>query len=239
MGKASKGNNNGFGAANNKTISTRFCHPLAAFLFFSACGVSGASLSSQVFIRSNYTKLTERKEKNTSSTTIFITLWESKLLLAVKIRKCHLRRVWLLDSFRFQSHVLISTLTLRWVARAKALSSFDSRFTPERRFWMTFFLRFLHLQVLSTWLRIFLSPCRVSEGKNFRCKAFSLRALNDLIIITPMPLLHLPLDVLTNFSFLASFQGPPQQTQPFKFTVTENCERIKEEFNFLQAQYHK
>lgn len=34
-------------------------------------------------------------------------------------------------------------------------------------------------------------------------------------------------------------QGPPQPTQPFKFTVTENCERIKEEFNFLQAQYHK
>ncbi|XP_028406867.1 transducin-like enhancer protein 4 [Dendronephthya gigantea] len=26
--------------------------------------------------------------------------------------------------------------------------------------------------------------------------------------------------------------------QPFKFTVTESCDRIKEEFNFLQAQYH-
>jgi groucho len=33
-------------------------------------------------------------------------------------------------------------------------------------------------------------------------------------------------------------QGPPQPGQPFKFTVTETCERIKEEFNFLQAQYH-
>ncbi|CAO1423921.1 unnamed protein product [Diamesa hyperborea] len=36
----------------------------------------------------------------------------------------------------------------------------------------------------------------------------------------------------------ARHPGPPQPTQPFKFTVTENCERIKEEFNFLQAQYH-
>ncbi|KAJ8672602.1 hypothetical protein QAD02_003861, partial [Eretmocerus hayati] len=31
---------------------------------------------------------------------------------------------------------------------------------------------------------------------------------------------------------------PPQSTQPFKFTVIESCDRIKEEFNFLQAQYH-
>ncbi|XP_074651316.1 transducin-like enhancer protein 4 isoform X3 [Tubulanus polymorphus] len=33
-------------------------------------------------------------------------------------------------------------------------------------------------------------------------------------------------------------QGPPQPGQPFKFTVTESCDRIKEEFSFLQAQYH-
>ncbi|KAJ3664803.1 hypothetical protein Zmor_000346 [Zophobas morio] len=33
-------------------------------------------------------------------------------------------------------------------------------------------------------------------------------------------------------------QGPPQPGQPFKFTVGESCDRIKEEFNFLQAQYH-
>ncbi|KAL1117932.1 hypothetical protein AAG570_004245 [Ranatra chinensis] len=33
--------------------------------------------------------------------------------------------------------------------------------------------------------------------------------------------------------------GPPQPGQPFKFTVGESCDRIKEEFNFLQAQYHK
>ncbi|KAH8040037.1 hypothetical protein HPB51_009293 [Rhipicephalus microplus] len=34
-------------------------------------------------------------------------------------------------------------------------------------------------------------------------------------------------------------QGPPAQAgQPFKFTVSETCDRIKEEFNFLQAQYH-
>lgn len=31
---------------------------------------------------------------------------------------------------------------------------------------------------------------------------------------------------------------PPQPGQPFKFTITESCDRIKEEFNFLQAQYH-
>ncbi|GLV31695.1 groucho [Carabus blaptoides fortunei] len=34
-------------------------------------------------------------------------------------------------------------------------------------------------------------------------------------------------------------EGPPQPGQPFKFTVGESCDRIKEEFNFLQAQYHK
>jgi len=32
--------------------------------------------------------------------------------------------------------------------------------------------------------------------------------------------------------------GQPQQGQPFKFTVAESCDRIKEEFSFLQAQYH-
>lgn len=37
----------------------------------------------------------------------------------------------------------------------------------------------------------------------------------------------------------ARHPGPPQSAQPFKFTITENCDRIKEEFNFLQAQYHK
>ncbi|XP_069180032.1 transducin-like enhancer protein 4 [Procambarus clarkii] len=30
----------------------------------------------------------------------------------------------------------------------------------------------------------------------------------------------------------------PQPGQPFKFTVPESCDRMKEEFNFLQAQYH-
>ncbi|GFR28913.1 transducin-like enhancer protein 4 [Trichonephila clavata] len=35
------------------------------------------------------------------------------------------------------------------------------------------------------------------------------------------------------------FHGPPPQAgQPFKFTVAESCDRIKEEFSFLQAQYH-
>ncbi|XP_018050498.1 PREDICTED: protein groucho-1-like isoform X1 [Atta colombica] len=36
----------------------------------------------------------------------------------------------------------------------------------------------------------------------------------------------------------ARHPGPPQPNQPFKFTVAESCDRIKEEFNFLQAQYH-
>ncbi|XP_019884188.1 protein groucho isoform X2 [Camponotus floridanus] len=36
----------------------------------------------------------------------------------------------------------------------------------------------------------------------------------------------------------ARHPGPPQPGQPFKFSVGESCDRIKEEFNFLQAQYH-
>jgi len=32
--------------------------------------------------------------------------------------------------------------------------------------------------------------------------------------------------------------GAHQPGQPFKFTVAETCERIKDEFNFLQTQYH-
>lgn len=32
--------------------------------------------------------------------------------------------------------------------------------------------------------------------------------------------------------------GAPQQPGQLKFTIAETCERIKEEFNFLQAQYH-
>ncbi|GIX89531.1 transducin-like enhancer protein 4 [Caerostris extrusa] len=35
-------------------------------------------------------------------------------------------------------------------------------------------------------------------------------------------------------------QGPPPAAgQPFKFTVAETCDRIKEEFSYLQAQYHR
>lgn len=40
-------------------------------------------------------------------------------------------------------------------------------------------------------------------------------------------------------NFLCIFQGPPQPNQPYKFTILENCDRIKEEFNFLQTQYHR
>ncbi|XP_076323002.1 transducin-like enhancer protein 4 isoform X2 [Tachypleus tridentatus] len=31
---------------------------------------------------------------------------------------------------------------------------------------------------------------------------------------------------------------PPQGGQPFKFTVADSCDRVKEEFSFLQTQYH-
>lgn len=35
------------------------------------------------------------------------------------------------------------------------------------------------------------------------------------------------------------FQGPPQAGQQFKFTVVESLDRVKDEFTFLQQQYHK
>lgn len=41
------------------------------------------------------------------------------------------------------------------------------------------------------------------------------------------------------FLLLFCLQGPPQPSQPYKFTILENCDRIKEEFNFLQTQYHR
>ncbi|XP_043189862.1 transducin-like enhancer protein 4 isoform X3 [Amphibalanus amphitrite] len=36
----------------------------------------------------------------------------------------------------------------------------------------------------------------------------------------------------------ARHTAPGQPGQPFKFTVSDSCDRIKEEFSFLQAQYH-
>lgn len=40
--------------------------------------------------------------------------------------------------------------------------------------------------------------------------------------------------------FKIFFQAPHQPGQPgFKFTVAESCDRIKDEFQFLQAQYHR
>uniref|UniRef100_A0A8C2YJN2 TLE family member 4, transcriptional corepressor n=1 Tax=Chinchilla lanigera TaxID=34839 RepID=A0A8C2YJN2_CHILA len=38
--------------------------------------------------------------------------------------------------------------------------------------------------------------------------------------------------------FIVILQAPHQPAQPFKFTISESCDRIKEEFQFLQAQYH-
>lgn len=42
--------------------------------------------------------------------------------------------------------------------------------------------------------------------------------------------------ILIFFYFL--LQGPSPSAGPIKFTIPETLERIKEEFNFLQAQYH-
>uniref|UniRef100_A0A3P8WP50 Groucho/TLE N-terminal Q-rich domain-containing protein n=1 Tax=Cynoglossus semilaevis TaxID=244447 RepID=A0A3P8WP50_CYNSE len=36
----------------------------------------------------------------------------------------------------------------------------------------------------------------------------------------------------------AHHQVPLQPGQPGKFTITESCDRIKEEFKVLQTQYH-
>lgn len=44
---------------------------------------------------------------------------------------------------------------------------------------------------------------------------------------------------IDTFNDIFLLQGPPQPGQPFKFSVGESCDRIKEEFNFLQAQYHR
>lgn len=44
---------------------------------------------------------------------------------------------------------------------------------------------------------------------------------------------------IDTFNGVFVLQGPPQPGQPFKFSVAESCDRIKEEFNFLQAQYHR
>ncbi|GIY84553.1 transducin-like enhancer protein 4 [Caerostris darwini] len=42
------------------------------------------------------------------------------------------------------------------------------------------------------------------------------------------------------YCFCVCTQGPPPAAgQPFKFTVAETCDRIKEEFSYLQAQYHR
>uniref|UniRef100_A0A8C5C2X8 Chico n=1 Tax=Gadus morhua TaxID=8049 RepID=A0A8C5C2X8_GADMO len=37
---------------------------------------------------------------------------------------------------------------------------------------------------------------------------------------------------------LVVFRTPSQSGQPLKFTTSDSCDRIKDEFQFLQAQYH-
>lgn len=41
-----------------------------------------------------------------------------------------------------------------------------------------------------------------------------------------------------SLKLLFCFQGPPPQSGQLKYSVAETCDRIKEEFNFLQTQYH-
>ena len=40
-----------------------------------------------------------------------------------------------------------------------------------------------------------------------------------------------------DFNFFFQFQAP--QSSPFKLTIAESIDRIKEEFSFLQAQYNR
>uniref|UniRef100_A0A915HWC5 Groucho/TLE N-terminal Q-rich domain-containing protein n=1 Tax=Romanomermis culicivorax TaxID=13658 RepID=A0A915HWC5_ROMCU len=44
--------------------------------------------------------------------------------------------------------------------------------------------------------------------------------------------------LLLSSSFFLRITGPPPASQGVKFAVNEMCDRMKEEFNFLQAQYH-
>lgn len=55
----------------------------------------------------------------------------------------------------------------------------------------------------------------------------------------PFPFVFFFLYLIKYFFSLFFTQGPPQPNQPYKFTILENCDRIKEEFNFLQTQYHR
>ncbi|OAD55848.1 Transducin-like enhancer protein 2 [Eufriesea mexicana] len=43
----------------------------------------------------------------------------------------------------------------------------------------------------------------------------------------------------TIYSNTMACPGPPQPGQQYKFSIGELCDRIKEDFNFLQTQYHK
>lgn len=46
------------------------------------------------------------------------------------------------------------------------------------------------------------------------------------------------LNYISEVIFFLYLQGPPPQGGQIKFTIADTLERIKEEFNFLQAQYH-
>lgn len=63
--------------------------------------------------------------------------------------------------------------------------------------------------------------------------------LSSLILFRAYWLFSLIIFRVNWFSFVLPQGPPPAAGQPFKFTVAETCDRIKEEFSYLQAQYHR
>ncbi|GBP94051.1 Transducin-like enhancer protein 4 [Eumeta japonica] len=103
---------------------------------------------------------------------------------------------------------------------------------PARR---QFLLRF-YLRSFYYFLKSVCSLCPDSkQAECFPVELGSMRLISRLrgvVLVDSNDLRRLALDSVTCKS------GPPQPGQPIKFTVGESCDRIKEEFNFLQAQYH-
>lgn len=85
----------------------------------------------------------------------------------------------------------------------------------------------------------FLANVRKREKSLIECHVIALQrprlSFNFFFLI-----FLLLLQIMQNINFCShalSLQGPPPQG-PIKFTIADTLERIKEEFNFLQAQYH-
>jgi len=41
------------------------------------------------------------------------------------------------------------------------------------------------------------------------------------------------------YPFILVLQGPPAGAQPYKTSIPEFCERIKEDYNYMQAHHHR